>query len=138
MGQNDTRNDTFTENCSLSRRQLRALPHFVFARDVTEGCRNSKVARGTFHRWMKQEAFRSEFRRVREETLKEAIGRLQISVHRAVDVLGELMEADQKSIRLRAAEKIVDFFFKIKETNEFEERIEKIEAILFEEKGSNV
>jgi len=48
------------------------------------------------------------------------------------------MEADQKSIRLRAAEKIVDFFFRIRESQEFEGRLEKIEAILFEEKGSNV
>jgi hypothetical protein len=126
------------DNSPLSQRQLRAIPHFIFAKSIEEGSRKSKISRNTFTRWFKDPNFRAEFQKVREQVLAEAVGRLQISVHRAVDVLSELMEADQKSIRLRAAEKIVDFFFKIKETHEFEERLEKIEAILFEQKGSSV
>lgn len=85
---------------------------------------------------MKNEAFRQEFHRVREEIMREAIGRLQLSLHRAVDVMAELLEAQEKTIRLRAAQGIIENFFKIREANEFEERLEKIEAVLFEKKGS--
>ncbi len=138
-------NQNGTETCSfplgqsrLSRRQLQAIPFFVLAKSVDEASKKSKISRNTFTRWLKDPNFRAEVQKVRERVLGEAIGRLQISVDRAVDVLSELMDTDQNAIRLRAAEKIVDFFFRIKETNEFEERLAKIEAILFEQKGPSV
>jgi len=71
-----------------------------------------------------------------EEILREAVGRLQLSLHRAVDVMADLLDAEEKTIRLRAAQGIIENFFRIKETNEFEERLEKIEAVLFERKGA--
>ncbi len=135
MEQKNAEKCSFSDNSRLSRRQIRAIPFFVFARNIEEGARNSKIGRNTFTRWMKNEAFRQEFHRVRDEILQEAIGRLQLSLHRAVDVMADLLEAQEKTIRLRAAQGIIENFFKIKETNEFEERLEKIEAVLFEKKG---
>jgi hypothetical protein len=136
MEQESAEKCSFSENSCLSRRQIRAIPFFVFARNIEEGARNSKIARNTFTRWMKNEAFRQEFHRVREEILREAVGRLQLSLHRAVDVMADLLDAEEKTIRLRAAQGIIENFFKIREANEFEERLEKIEAVLFEQKGS--
>jgi len=136
MEQKSAEKCSFSEDSRLSRRQIRAIPFFVFARNIEEGARNSKIARNTFTRWMKNEAFRQEFHRVREEILREAVGRLQLSLHRAVDVMADLLDAEEKTIRLRAAQGIIENFFKIREANEFEERLEKIEAVLFEQKGS--
>ena len=130
MTQNDSKSFIFSENPSLSRRQIRAIPFFVFARNIEEGSRNAKISRACFRRWWKNEAFRQEFHRVRDEILREAIGRLQLSLHRAVDVMAELLDAQEKTIRLRAAQGIIENFFKIREANEFEERLEKIEAEL--------
>jgi hypothetical protein len=136
MTQNNQESLIFSENPSLSRRQIRAIPFFVFARNIEEGSRNAKISRSCFKRWWRNEAFRQEFHRVRDEIMREAIGRLQLSLHRAVDVMADLLDAQEKTIRLRAAQGIIENFFRIKETNEFEERLEKIEAVLFERKGS--
>jgi negative regulator of replication initiation len=137
-------NQNGSETCSfplgparLSRRQLQAIPHFILAKSIDEASKKSKISRNTFARWLKDPNFRAEVKKVREQVLAEAVGRLQISVDRAVDLLSELMEADQKSIRLRAAEKIVDFFFKIKETQDFEQRLERLESIVLE-RGSTI
>lgn len=136
--QNYAETCSFLNNSSLSKRQIRAIPYFIFARTIEEASRDSKISRNTFRRWWKNEAFREEFRKVREGIISEALGRLRLSLDASVNVLAELLQAEEKSIRLRAAEKIIENFFKIKEAHEFEERLEKIEAILFEQKGFSV
>jgi len=57
MTQNNQESLIFSENPSLSRRQIRAIPFFVFARNIEEGSRNAKISRSCFKRWWRNEAF---------------------------------------------------------------------------------
>ena len=116
----------------LTRKQVEAIPHLVGARSLEEGCRKAKVAKSTLYQWFKDETFKNELERQREGVIVEALERLKTSVTRAVDGLIELAEDKEKGLRLRAIERILDFFIKVKEVDELKSRLEKVERIVLE------
>ena len=63
---------------------------------------------------------------------RESIQRLKANVTKAVDGLIELTGDEEKWIRLRACERVLDFFLKFKEMEVIEGRLEKIEKIVWE------
>ena len=119
----------------LSRKQREAIPHLLGARSYEAGCKKAGLSKGTFYRWLKEEAFKTALERQREEIIKESLQRLKFAITKSVDGLTELVESEEKGIRLRACEKIVDFFFKVKEVEELEGRLEKIERIILERRS---
>ena len=119
----------------LTRKQVEAIPHLVGARSFEEGCRKARIGKTTLYQWLKDDAFKSELERHREEVIREALERLKTSVTRAVDGLIALSEDKEKGVRLRAIEKILDLFFKTREQEEIEGRLEKIERIILERRS---
>ena len=116
----------------LTRKQVEAIPHLVGARSLEEGCKKARVAKSTLYQWLKDETFKNELERQRDEVIREALERLKASITRAVDGLIKLAEDKEKGIRLRAIEKILDFFLKVKEVDEIEVRLEKVERVILE------
>ena len=116
----------------LSRKQVEAIPYLVGARSLEEGCRKARVAKSTLYQWLKDEPFRKELARHREQITSEALERLKASITRAVDGLIELVGDKDKGIRFRAIEKVLDFFMKVKEADELEARLEKVERVMLE------
>ena len=116
----------------LTRKQIEAIPYLVGAKSLEEGCRKAKVAKTTLYQWLKNESFKTELERTRERVTREALDRLKAAITRAVEGLIHLAQDKNKSIRLRACEKVIDFFLKVKEADEIEGRLEKIEKIILE------
>ncbi len=117
---------------SLTRKQLEAIPRLVGARSFEEGCRKARVAKSTLYQWLKDETFKNELEKQREVVIREALERLKTSITMAVDGLIELAGDNEKGIRLRAIEKILDFFFKVTEIEEIEARLQKVERVMLE------
>jgi len=126
--------ETNLNDFGLTRKQKEAIPHLVGARSFEEGCRKARIAKATLYGWLKNENFKAELERQRDEVINESLERLKSSVTQAIEGFIELMEAKEKPIRIRACEKILDFFFKTKEVEEIEDRLEKIEKIVLERK----
>lgn len=124
-----------TESNGLTRKQKEAIPHLICARSLEEGCRKARIAKATLYEWLKDGGFKSELERQREKVITDALERLKAGITRAVDGLLELSEDKEKGIRLRACEKVLDFFLKTKEIEELEGRLEKIERIILERRS---
>ena len=132
---NKTKTDDLTQGEEakiLTRKQIEAIPHLLGARSLEAGCKAARISKSSFHRWLKDENFKNELERQREEMINEALQRLKTSVTRAVDGLIELMEADEKAFRLRACEKVLDYVLKVKEIGELGDRLSKVEKIIWE------
>ena len=116
----------------LTRKQREAIPYLVGARSLEQGCKEAKLGKTTLYHWLKDEAFRDALEKAREDVARESIQRLKANVTKAVDGLIELAGDDEKWIRLRACERVLDFFLKFKELEVIEGRLEKIEKVVWE------
>ena len=115
---------------SLNAKQLRVIPYLLAAPSIEEGCKRAKVSKATVYAWLKEEAFREELRRQREEVVREALETLKANVSKATETLVKLLDSDKAGIQARAAEDIIEFTQKAIELEELERRIASIEERL--------
>jgi hypothetical protein len=113
----------------LSARQQRTIPLVLSAKSISEGCQAAGVSAATWYEWMKAKDFQAEVERQRQSIIGEAMDLLKLAVRRAVGNLIELMGADEKNIRLRASQDVLDRFFRAREIEELADRISKLEKI---------
>jgi len=126
-------NKNSQESAKLTGRQRRAIPLVLAARNVEEGCRAAGITTTTWYTWMTRNAtFKADVDRQREAVISEALDRLKAAVNQAVEGLTSLMNAEEKHIRLRACEKVVDYFFKNREIQDIEERLTRLEKLVTE------
>jgi len=126
--------ETESNGLPLTRKQKEAIPYLVGARSFEDGCRRAKLSKSTLYAWFRNENFKSELERTRQEVIEEALGRLKSGVTNAIDGLLGLVQDKEKWIKLRACEKVIDLFMKVREVEELEGRLEKIERIILEKK----
>jgi beta-phosphoglucomutase-like phosphatase (HAD superfamily) len=119
----------------LTARQRRAIPLVLPARNIEEGCRSARITTQTWYTWLREEGFKAEVDRQREEVISEALDRLKAAVNEAVEGLTALMGAEEKNIRLRACERVLDFLLKSKELEEIEERLSELEKAVGGKRG---
>ena len=118
------------EGTNLSRKQREAIPFLIGARSIEEGRRAAKVGQRTIHRWLKETLFRQALEEARERVVSEALERLKDAVTQAVSVLVDIMGGDDPVLRLRAAGMTLDHFFKIRELQELDQRLKRVEEAL--------
>jgi hypothetical protein len=66
----------------------------------------------------------------RDEAFSDGIARIKGNVTKAVDVLVELLQAEDNQIRIRAAENIIEYAVKLNHNEELEKRIAGLEERL--------
>ena len=114
----------------LSDKQLRVIPHLLAAPSIEEGCKSAKVGKATVYEWLKNETFRDELRRHREEIVTGALENLKGNIMRATEVLVGLLESENESIRHRVSKDVVEFVLRSIESENLEKRIENLERKL--------
>ena len=115
---------------SLTDKQLRTITVILETRTYEEAIEKAKISRGTFYDWLKEEPFKAELARQRAEITDEALDTLKGACSEAVNELRSLIKDNSPSIRLRASQAIIDYNFKVKEIEDIEQRVEKIEKSL--------
>ncbi len=120
---------------SLTRKQKEAIPALIGARSLEAGCRKAHLCKTTFYKWMKEPGFKTALEEARGEVIQESLERLKAGVTKAVDGILALAGEKDKWVKLRACEKVLDFFLKVREVEELEGRLEKIERIIFEKRS---
>ncbi len=119
----------------LSDKQLRVIPHLLAAASIEEGCKQAKVGKATVYEWLKNESFRDELKRHREEIVTGALETLKANVTKATEALVGLLMSENESIRHRTAKDIIEFPLRTTENESLEERIEALEERLKEQHG---
>jgi len=114
----------------LNYRQLKVISAIIGARSYEEAIPVSGVCRQTFYKYLRMDHVKTELDRQLHELTDGAFTRIKTASGEAVEALRALLSSESESIRLRAAQAIVDYVIKARELNEIETRLDEIEAHL--------
>ena len=117
---------------ALTTKQIRIIPYLLEAPSIEQGCKRAKVSKVTVYGWLKEEPFREELRRQREEVVRGALETLKANTAKATETLVKLLDSEKEGIRARAAEDIIEFTQKAIEFEDLEKRITAIEDQLYQ------
>lgn len=120
-----------TEN-KLTNRQLLAINHILNSPSIEQACQNAKVSRPTIYKWLKDETFKAELKRQRDEVVNGALDRLKGAITKAVEELIKLTGAQREEVRRLACNDIITHTLKTLEIEDIEQRLEKIERVVLE------
>lgn len=126
-----------SDNFRLSAKQERAVLELVNPSTGTleEIAKRIGVSERTLYNWLSLPHFQARLQEERGRLRTEAFDKLKSTINKAVERLGELLDSDSDSIKLRSAQAILDYNIKVVEIQEAEERIAKLERLLLEEKA---
>jgi hypothetical protein len=124
---------TKNDRSALSRRQKAALPIFASKLNVEEACNEVGVSRNTFYEWMKNDLFKSELDRLRNDIVYEAINKLKINTVKAAGTLISLLSHDDcPTLQRSVANDILGHVMKFMELKEVEQRLVNLERTIKE------
>jgi phage terminase small subunit len=127
-----TEGDT-KEDKDLSEKQIKAVPHLISSKTLKEGCRKARISRKTLYQWLKDPVFKEELRRQRDVIIEEALENLKGAMTKATETLIDLLDkTDNEHLKRYVAKDIIEYVLKAKELGDLEERLVKIERIVFE------
>ena len=111
----------------VTRRQARALPILLSARTVGEGCQAAGISRKCFYNWMKEEAFRNEYRGRQSRLVDLAIVTLKGNAMEAAEKLSAMVSTEEGPLLRRVCRDVIDLNLKIRELDEIEARLDALE-----------
>jgi len=123
------------DNEKLSPRQIRVIPYLLVAPSIEEGCKRARISKAAVYEWLKDEAFRQELKRQRDEIIERALDSLKANIAKAGETLVKHLDSERENISIRAAESIIEFAQKALEHEELEQRIEALETRLAQQGG---
>jgi Helix-turn-helix domain len=114
----------------LARKQEEAIVALLSQRNVEEAAKAVNVAPRTLYRWMKDAEFQSAYREAKRAAFSQSIARLHQMSSAAVSTLAKIMvDANAPaSVRVRAADSILDHTAKAIEIEDIEARVAALEA----------
>lgn len=83
----------------------------------------------TYWRWMQNETFLREYRKVRRGILENTIARLQSSTYQAIETLERNLNCENPAAEIRAAQIILEQSLKGLEILDIESRLETLELL---------
>jgi hypothetical protein len=113
----------------LGRKQEDAIAALLTQRNVEEAARAAGVGVRTLLRWMKLPEFQSAYRQARRDAFGQAIARLQQGTSAAATTLLKVMidPSAPASVRVRAADSVLNHAAKAIEIEEIEARVTALE-----------
>ena len=118
----------------LTHRQLMAITYIINSSSIEKASQKAKVSRTTLYNWLKDEDFKAELKRQRDEVVREALNRLKMAITRAVEELIKLTEAKREEVRRLACNDIITHTLKSLEIEDIEQRLDKVERVVLERK----
>jgi hypothetical protein len=113
----------------LGPRKEGAIVALLSQRNVEEAARVADVPPRTLYRWMTEPEFQAAYRDARRAAFGQSIARLQQATSVAVSVLLKVMvdAATPASVKVRAADSVLDHSAKNIELEDFEARLAELE-----------
>lgn len=114
-------------NGNLSSKNLLALKLAAGA-SVRDAASALGIGERTAYRWHRDPAFKNRVRAFRSELLGFAAGKLANAMGKASDVLIAMLEDENKLVRFKAANKILEHGHRLTELSDLAERVAEIIA----------
>jgi hypothetical protein len=100
---------------ALTPRQVSVIPFLVATPSIEEACRRAKISKPTVYTWMKNDVFKEDLQRQREEFYTESLELLKAGQNKAVKSLIKLIDSPRPEIALRASTQVIASGLKLKE-----------------------
>lgn len=114
----------------LTDRQMKAIPHLVASTSQDKGCKAAGISRGTLHEWLKDPAFKAEFKSRRDQVIEGALDMLKGHISGAVEALVGLLSTKNEYLRRSVANDIIESVLRGKELEDLEKRLSALEKIV--------
>lgn len=116
-------------NANLSPSQVTALAALLAGRSVRAAAKAAGVDPATIHRWLNESDFRAAQQAGRRQLAQQALAQLQGITADAIGVVRELMTDTSKpaTVRLRAAQIVIEGTAKWLELEDFDARLRALE-----------
>ena len=114
-----------TDDLSANQEKLIAL--LLTEKTIDEACKKAGVNVTTYWRWMQDESFLREYRKVRRGILENTVAKLQSVTYQAIETLERNLHCENPSVEIRCAQIILEQSMKGLETLEVENRVEILE-----------
>jgi len=113
----------------IGRKQEEAIVALLAQRSVDEAARVAKISSRTLYRWLNEPEFDRAFRRARRTAFSQSVARLQQGSSAAATTLLKTMidPSTPASVRVRAAECILNHSAKAIELEDIEARLAELE-----------
>ena len=99
------------------------------SRTIEEAAAKAGIAESTGRRWLQDPDFVKQFRRTRQEVMKQVVARVQRASAEAVDTLCQIQaSSDSDASRVSAARTILEHAFRALEIEELDARISALET----------
>jgi hypothetical protein len=117
-------------------RKERAILALLTARSIEDAARSSNIPPRTLYRWLKEPEFDAEYRRAKRAAYGQSVARLQQATSAAATTLLKTMidASTPASVKIRAAEAILNHAAKAIEIEEIEARVANLERAAEESK----
>lgn len=114
----------------LNIRQDRFLKALLEAPSIEKACELAGINKTTGYKYLKDDKFLSEYRKIRREAMQQVTARLQKTSEEAVNVLREVMndKAASPNARVQSAKNVLEIAYRSIELDDIQERLESIES----------
>ncbi len=121
----------------ITRKQEQAIVALLSQKGVDEAARVAKISPRTLYRWFKEPAFAQALREARKATFSQCVARLQQAAPAATTTLLKTLvdPSSPPSVRVRAAECILNHAMKAIELEDIEGRLAELERAAEETTG---
>ena len=119
----------------LSANQEKLIALLLTEKTIDEACKKAGVNVTTYWRWMQDESFLREYRKIRLGILENAVAKLQSATFQAIETLERNLHCENPSVEIRCAQIILEQTMKgleTLETSEVEKRIETLRSTIDE------
>ncbi|HZW03975.1 MAG TPA: hypothetical protein VFF68_08605 [Anaerolineaceae bacterium] len=126
------RNGTPSEQ--LTARQRAAIEALLVTPTTQEAAAQVRVGRSTLYRWLRDPSFKSSLREAEQAAVEAASRRLLVMQDQALATFERLLDETvdvPDSVRLRAAQAVLDNFFRLRELQSNEERLSELERLVY-------
>ena len=115
---------------SLSAKQEKALSALLTEKTLSNAAAKADVSDVTLWRWLKDDVFRAEYRRLRRDAVEQSAAQVQTATSEAVETLRRNLSCGNPSAENAAAKMILEHAAKSVEILDVIERLEIIENAL--------
>lgn len=116
---------------NLTRRQEKFLIALLDAPTLKQASQQANISENTGRKWLQDDLFSEEYKRMRRELMKQTTARLQYLALKATGELEKILDDPKASIfaKIQASQLILEKAYKGLELEDLEERIERLEQL---------
>lgn len=116
----------------LNIRQDRFLKALLESPSIEQACKMAGINKTTGYKYLKDERFMSQYRKLRRDAMQQVTARLQKVSEEAVDVLREVMNDQDASpsARVQSAKNVLDIAYRSIELDDIQGQLEELQRVV--------